>query len=973
MPGVSIVIPVFNGGADLRKCLDAIADSDYPVSECILVDDASTDGMTDQIAGLHGARVIHLQKQQGPAHARNRGVEEAVGELIFFVDADVLVHPDTLGIAVRALESDPETVAVFGSYDDEPGHRSFLSQYRNLFHHWVHQTGQNEASTFWTGCGVIRRETFLEMGGFKATYRRPSIEDIELGTRLRRSGYRIRLEKTMLCTHLKQWTFRNMVGTDIFKRGVPWVLLLLRNREAPSDLNLSNNSRVATFLAGVLALTVMALLLTGHAAALAPAAAFLFAGVISASFAGKSGGGRLLTLTLAALPPLAAYYLVPDPLAVIPLALILLVAWTHLAFYRYAAQRRNSAFAFAVIPQQVVFFLGCVIATMLGLIQYFFRAGHENFRTHILPLIILIFVALLAYANAWPDTLIWDDKVFALGDRLLGVSLTDIRHYFTDDVWAAVGASSGLYRPLLLVSVALDIHLFGDWVAGFHLVNIFLHVLVTLVVYGFIRYLLLVFGGELPRSSYVALLAALVFAVHPVHTEVVNSIFNRSEMLVSLGVAGGLWWFLPTVQNHPGRAWSLLGVVYLLVMLCRETGIVLPAIAVIFLWTTTAGNWRLRLRKCLPVFWLLIPLAIYLGMRANALDTPLNFEEMATRMPTGSDQGHGLPVLGLFFNPAAVLPAITVWFDSIKLMLWPNPLLTFHSQIETNQWLALAAQLALLGFAFLRLVQKKPGLFLGLAFFYLSILPSSRIIGELDTPVHLAERYLYMPSVGMSIALAFGLGWLVQKAGHKTAVVPILIALMLLTPLTWARNAQWTSNIRLAQADYNKSGQSGEILQTLVKSLLLAGDSTRAAALCDQHTDDFEDEWYLAENCAQVYASLKHFEKAEQAYMSAVLNEGNESSPHYGLAVLYLRMNRRGDAAGQFEQAIATEKQAFMKEYLAAEMMLRLYPSDLARWLEAKTHLEKAIQLQPQFYLARKKLEYINERLNSAGREPAAR
>ena len=71
-----------------------------------------------------------------------------------------------------------------------------------------------------------------------------------------------------------------------------------------------------------------------------------------------------------------------------------------------------------------------------------------------------------------------------------------------------------------------------------------------------IRYLLLVCGGESPRSAYAALLAALVFAVHPIHTEVVNSIFNRSEMLVSLGVAGGLWWFLPTVDKQPWKAWA---------------------------------------------------------------------------------------------------------------------------------------------------------------------------------------------------------------------------------------------------------------------------------------------------------------------------------------------------------------------------------------------------------------------------------
>ena len=598
----------------------------------------------------------------------------------------------------------------------------------------------------------------------------------------------------------------------------------------------------------------------------------------------------------------------------------------------------------------------------------------DRFRTHILPLIILVLAASVAYANAWPNNLTWDDSIFGMGNRLSEAGFTDLGLYFTDDVWAAIGAQTGIYRPLLLLSVALDIHLFGDWVAGFHLVNIFLHVLVTLAVFGLIRYLLLVLGGPSPGSTWAALLAALVFAVHPIHTEVVNSIFNRSEMLVSLGVAGGLWWFLPTVEKHPWKAWGLLGLVYLVVMLCRETGIVLPAITVVFLWLTTTGNWRQRLRKCLPVLWLLVPLAVYLGLRANALDTPMTADDMALLTPGPSKEDQQIPVLGLFFNAEKILPATVVWFDSIRLMLWPDPLTTFHNKSQTNQWLALTAQLALLGFAFLRLLQKRPGLMLSLAFFYFSILPSSRVLGEAQVFPRLAERNLYMPSVGLAIALAFGLFWLAQRATLRTAVAPVLIAVLVLTPLTWARNALWVSNIRLAQADYYNSGQTGRVVSILVRSLMATGDLARAAGICEKHTQDFRESGYLANNCAQVYMRLKRFDDAEQAFREAIFYaEGEEGSPHYGLAVLYVLTNRRNEAAEQFELAITFEKQAFMKEYLAAEMLMRLYPSDRTRWLEAKTHLEKALQLQPQFVLARKKLEYVNAHLDPPGREPAVR
>lgn len=373
-PRVSVVIPVFNGGTDLEKCLSAISASSYPVFECILVDDASTDGMVIPAAQRHGAQVIRLDQQCGPAKARNRGVDEARGDIIFFTDADVLLHPEALARAVDKFQSDAELAAVFGSYDDRPAHSSFISQYRNLFHHWVHQTGTTEAATFWSGCGAIRRNIFLEMGGFSEDYARPSIEDIELGTRLRKCGYRILLLKNMFGKHMKQWKFWNMIKTDIFMRGVPWMLLVLRDGQLGTELNLGYKSRVATALAGLLGLSALILIITGHVAALLPTAVFLLATAFGAWLAGPTGEQRSKTwfaLAAAVFSPLVAYWLAPDPLALVPMGLVLAIITTHLAFYRYVMRKRNGAFAIAVAPMQVIFFVSCAIAIPLALTKHY--------------------------------------------------------------------------------------------------------------------------------------------------------------------------------------------------------------------------------------------------------------------------------------------------------------------------------------------------------------------------------------------------------------------------------------------------------------------------------------------------------------------------------------------------------------------------------------------------------------------------
>jgi len=191
------------------------------------------------------------------------------------VDADVALHPDALRRAVLAFQSDPKLDACFGSYDDAPAAPNFISQYKNLIHHYVHQHARPEASTFWTGCGAIRLTTFHALGGFdEQTYRRPSIEDIDLGYRLRRRGGKIILLKDMQCVHLKRWTAGRLLQSDIFERAVPWTVLLWREARARRaersnpvlarqpyqlDLNLQTSHRVSVALSGLLTLSLVAL------------------------------------------------------------------------------------------------------------------------------------------------------------------------------------------------------------------------------------------------------------------------------------------------------------------------------------------------------------------------------------------------------------------------------------------------------------------------------------------------------------------------------------------------------------------------------------------------------------------------------------------------------------------------------------------------------------------------------------------
>ncbi|MFN2431801.1 MAG: glycosyltransferase, partial [Gemmatimonadota bacterium] len=195
-PRVSVIVPGHDAAATVEACLSALGSQDVPRAsyEVVFVDDASRDA-TPQLAGRWADRVLRLRgRAAGPAAARNAGAAAARGDVLLFLDADVVPAPGTIRGLLQPLE-DPGLDAVFGAYDAEPAHASLVSQYRNLLHHHVHLTSRGEAETFWAGCGAVRRAAFESVGGFDAArYPVPSIEDIELGRRMRARGMRIRLD-----------------------------------------------------------------------------------------------------------------------------------------------------------------------------------------------------------------------------------------------------------------------------------------------------------------------------------------------------------------------------------------------------------------------------------------------------------------------------------------------------------------------------------------------------------------------------------------------------------------------------------------------------------------------------------------------------------------------------------------------------------------------------------------------------------
>lgn len=260
LPSVTIVMPAYNASHYVKKTVPAALEAAkrVPGTGFLVVDPGSTDD-TSEVVKSYGVAVHRLPERAGPALARNEGVQRIDSEVVLFIDSDCVAHPDVVERVAQAFAADPDMVSLIGSYDDDPPEQNFFSLYMNLRHHLTHQRGNRDRAGFWAGCGAVRKSAFDRVGGFDPErYPMPMIEDIDLGLKLSPLG-NCKLDPSLHVTHLKLWTARGVIETDIKCRAIPWGKLLLESGELPNDLNLRWSQRVAAALSPVVLLGVVAM------------------------------------------------------------------------------------------------------------------------------------------------------------------------------------------------------------------------------------------------------------------------------------------------------------------------------------------------------------------------------------------------------------------------------------------------------------------------------------------------------------------------------------------------------------------------------------------------------------------------------------------------------------------------------------------------------------------------------------------
>ena len=227
---ISVVIPNYNAGSTIGKCLEAVLSSKYDRFEVIVADDGSSDNSIG-IINTFPCKLIQLHKHAGASSARNTGARESAGEIIFFIDADCIVAEDTLSLVNKAMSAQ-EAGVVGGSYTQLPYDSNFFSIFQSVFINYS-ELKRKEPDYIASHSMAIERRIFEESGGFPEQFL-PIIEDVELSHRLRRAGYKLQMAPEVLVRHIFNFTLWKSLRNG-FRKSRYWIMYSLGNKDVFKD------------------------------------------------------------------------------------------------------------------------------------------------------------------------------------------------------------------------------------------------------------------------------------------------------------------------------------------------------------------------------------------------------------------------------------------------------------------------------------------------------------------------------------------------------------------------------------------------------------------------------------------------------------------------------------------------------------------------------------------------------------------
>lgn len=544
-----------------------------------------------------------------------------------------------------------------------------------------------------------------------------------------------------------------------------------------------------------------------------------------------------------------------------------------------------------------------------------------NRKTFYIQAALIMALGFLLYLNSLHGKFIWDDYCY-VKDNVHITNFSYLPKLFTEDIGSGSGIPTFFYRPLQMFTYMLDYALWGLNVFGYHLVNIMLHILVSLCIY----WLSVTFFED----QGVAFLAGLLFIVHPVHVEAIASISGRAEPLAAIFMLAAVILYFKQLSFGSKRLYALTLLSFICALLSKESALIVP-----FLLLLSNYTFKRKIKRGLFLSFLSVSF-IYIIVRAFILKHFL----IKTLLPYTPDLGSFFERIPAFFVAAAYY---------FRILLFP-----FNLRVDYGDRLfrftdpAAIAGMAItlfLIFCALKRKEKDKLLFFSVFWFYLTLLPTANIYKINDS--FMKEHWLYIPSIGFFLIVARTLVNLYRTKALRTAAAVFTAALLVFySYLTIRQNTYWSDPIAFMRRSLRYSdnyvfyGELGREYENMGKYGEAAGYYAEAIQINPRKS-------YLYWNLGRCSKAGGKYKEAISAYQRFL-----EFYPREALA--YNELGDLFDKAGQGQKSIEAYSRAIeinCNLFEAYNNLAAVY-ADGGEIDKAVSLLNRALSIKPDFTAA---------------------
>ncbi len=531
----------------------------------------------------------------------------------------------------------------------------------------------------------------------------------------------------------------------------------------------------------------------------------------------------------------------------------------------------------------------------------------------LLSIALIIILGFVIYYNSTNGKFIWDDKLL-ITDNVLIKNWENVSRIFTKDIGSGAGKTYYFYRPIQVITLMMNYSLCGLDVKSYHLTNIILHILVAILIFWFIN----IIFGDTRLSS----LTAVLFIVHPVHTEAVSYISGRADPLGAIFMLLSFIFYLKKFRFEVVGIF-LVAATYSLAILSKESSLIL--LFLILLYSYVFG-------KKIKVFNFVILSLItigYLTFRMTVLKASSVYQANNTTLLQR--------VPGFFV-------AIT---NYVRLLLLPLDLHMEYgnmlfSPFDPGAIAGLFIAASLLTYAFWK--RRTDGLtFFSITWFFITLLPVSNLY---PINFYMTEHWLYLPSIGFFLILSNGLCRMYERTkGLRLIAAGITLGLIAFySCLTIRQNDYWKEPVGFYERTLKYSPGSTNMLNELAMTYNSSGRREEAIALLKKTI-------VLNPNYDNAYSNLGIIYNAMGKPREAIewINKSIKINPRQQEA--YNNLGITYDAIGEHDKAISAYKKAIEinPNFPVAYNNLGLTYHNLGKDEEAIGCLKKAIDIDPGY------------------------